>query len=121
MYNTDLSVLFTSYNTNLDGNRIQDFNVDVAENLHWLVNKENLRGSCILDSRMYNETFTHVENFCNKPICEIDLTQQQGLSLDTDRIYSFNCNIKVAAAYKAYMFFVTSRTLVIQGNNIALI
>jgi hypothetical protein len=52
---------------------------------HWLYNKEHLAGSAIKSINEYNVEFVHIDNFCTDPICMLDQTVDDGLSLENYR------------------------------------
>jgi hypothetical protein len=122
--NQHTDTLLSSYNTSLDGVRLQDFSLSAEDSTHWLVNEPYLRGSCILNIEQYKNQTVHIDSWTGRPVCEEDDTVDNGLSLDADKTYgvSYNSlvNISTTTQYQHYLFFTVQRQLSIRGNMIGL-
>ena len=112
--------LITSYNTYMDGLRLQDYTVSIADSTHWLTNERNFRDSCIMNIGQYKTNFVHFDNWCGSSPCKNDDSSLNGLSLDSDRIWSIQ-TITPSAAYRYYAFFTTQKKLVISKGSLTLI
>ena len=108
------------YNTYMDGLRLQDFTLRVADSTHWLYNERNLKDSCIQSLQQYKTNFMHIDNWCGASPCNNDDTMLNGLSLDTDRTWSIQLNT-ASAAYKFYLFFTTQKRLVISKGILSVV
>ena len=112
--------LITSYNTYMDGLRLQDFTLSVADSTHWLSNERNFRESCIMNLAQYKTNFVHIDNWCGASPCQNDDSCLNGISLDSDRTWSIQ-TITPAAALRYYAFFTTQKKLVISKGVIHLV
>ena len=108
------------YNTYMDGLRLQDFTLKVADSTHWLYNERNFRSSCMQSLQQFKANFVHIDNWCGASACENDDSVLNGLSLDNDRTWSMQCN-NVTGAYKFYLFYTTQKKLVISRGSLTLI
>jgi hypothetical protein len=78
-----------SYTSQIDSINIltnNQYNVFTGE--HFLYNNRNLKGCAIDSLPNYNIEFCHIDNFTGKPVCEIDQTVEDGLSLEDYRQHS---------------------------------
>ena len=110
----------TSYNTYMDGLRLQDFTLSTADSTHWLVNERNFRDSCMLNLKQFKNNFVHIDNWCGAAPCQNEDSVLNGLSLDTDRTWSVQ-TVTTSAAYRYYAYFTTQKRLVISKGVLALI
>ena len=110
----------TDYNTYMDGLRLQDFTFKVSDSTHWLYNERNFRGSCMQSLQQFKANFVHIDNWRGASACNNDDSVLNGLSLDTDRTWSMQCN-NVTAAYKFYLFYTTQKRLVISKGSLTLV
>ena len=111
-----------SYNTYMDGLRLQDFTVQSNDATHWLSNERNFKDSCMLSLAQYKSNFIHIDNWCGTSICNNDDTVLNGLSLDSDRTWSVIVNTNaVAASYRFYLFYTTQKKLVISKGSLQLV
>ena len=102
------------YNTFMDGLRLQDYTIKVADSTHWLTNERNYQGSCIQAHQQYKDHCVHIDNWTGDPSCMRDDTVAAGLELGSDRTYSVQYNNAAAAAtYRIYLYFITQKQLVI--------
>ena len=115
---TDANII--SYNTMMDGLRLQDYTLAVADGTAWLTNERNFKNSCMQSLQQYKQNFIHIDNWCGASPCENDDTVLNGLSLDSDRTWSVNTTT-TNAAYKYYLFYTTQKKLVISKGTLALI
>ena len=112
--------LITSYNTYMDGLRLQDYTVSIADSTHWLSNERNFRDSCIMNIGQFKTNFVHIDNWCGASPCQNNDSVLNGLSLDTDRTWSIQ-TVTPSAAYRYYAFFITQKKLVISKGSLTLI
>ena len=115
---TDANII--SYNTMMDGLRLQDYTLAVADGTAWLTNERNFKNSCMQSLQQYKQNFIHIDNWCGASPCNNDDTVLNGLSLDSDRTWSVNTTTP-NAAYKYYLFYTTQKKLVISKGTLALI
>ena len=82
---------------------------------HFLYNKDHLVGSAIKSLPQYNIEFVHLDNFCGDAICDIDMTVEDGLSLENYRqhqmTFTANPSSGTAASVNWYCFYICQRTL----------
>ena len=109
----------TSYNTMMDGLRMQDFTLSPTDGTAWLYNERNFRDSCMLNLLQYRSNFIHIDNWCGSSICNNDDSILNGLSLDSDRTWSATANT-ASAAYRYYMYYTTQKKLTISRGAITL-
>ena len=76
------------YNTYMDGLRLQDYTLRIADGTAWLTNERNFRNSSLLCLQQFKDQFVHIDNWCGASPCENDDSALNGLSLDTDRTWS---------------------------------
>ncbi len=112
--------LITSYNTYMDGLRLQDYTVYIADSTHWLTNERNFRDSCIINMGQYKTNFVHIDNWCASSPCQTDDSSLNGLSLDSDRTWSIH-TVTPSATYRYYACFTTQKKLVISRGSLTLI
>jgi len=110
----------TSYNTYMDGLRLQDFTLTTADSTPWIVNERNFRDSCMLSLKQFKGNFVHIDNWCGASPCQNIDSVLNGLSLDTDRTWSVQ-TVTPSAAYRYYAFFTTQKKLVISKGSLTLI
>ena len=115
---TDANI--TSYNTMMDGLRLQDYTLTVADGTMWLSNEQNFKNSAMQSIRQYKNNFVHIDNWCGSSPCNTDDSVLNGLSLDSDRTWSVQ-TVTVNASYKYYLFFTTQKKLVISKGSLTLI
>jgi hypothetical protein len=72
----------------MDGLRLQDFTLRIADGTAWLTNERNFRDSSLLCLQQFKDQFVHIDNWCGASPCENDDSALNGLSLDTDRTWS---------------------------------
>ena len=114
----DTSIL--TYNTMMDGLRLQDFTLSVADGTAWLCNERNFKNSAMQSLRQYKQNFVHIDNWCGNSPCNNDDTLLNGLSLDSDRTWSVSTTT-ANLALKYYMFYTTQKKLVISRGTLALV
>ena len=110
----------TSYNTYMDGLRLQDFTLQPSDSTHWLYNERNFKHSCLQSLQQYKSNFIHIDNWCGAPPCDNDDSVLNGLSLDSDRTWSVQV-ITPSAALKYYLFFTTQKRLVISKGVLSIV
>ena len=110
----------TSYNTYIDGLRLQDFTLSTADSTHWLANERNFNESSILTLKQFKTNFIHIDNWCGAAPCLNDDTILNGLSLESDRTWSIQ-TVTVSAAYRYYMYYTTQKKLTISRGSISLV
>jgi hypothetical protein len=115
---TDANII--SYNTMMDGLRLQDYTLSVADGTIWLTNEQNLKNSAIQSIEQYKNNFVHIDNWCGASPCNNDDSLLNGLSLDSDRTWSIQ-TVTLNAAYKYYLFYTTQKKLVISKGSLTLI
>lgn len=111
----------TNFYTQIDNQRLQQFNINVEEYQHWLLQKEKLKGSSIFDPVAYTrrqfawiDDFTGSEPYISKPDADC------GLALDQERDYRVilqNANPTVAKTL--YVYVVASQTLHVKPEMMA--
>ena len=115
---TDANII--SYNTMMDGLRLQDYTIAVADGTAWLTNERNFKNSCMQSNQQFKQNFVHIDNGCGASPCENDDSLLNGLSLDSDRTWSVTTTT-TNAAYKYYLFYTTQKRLVISKGSLTLI
>jgi len=97
--------IITSYYSALDNTRLQDFNIDpVTLKTDWMIHKDALKGSVILNSAMYQTNWFHCENFSGLPaLSDRQLNEpveniMVGLPLDRERKFDIFMTISAVAA-----------------------
>lgn len=120
---THSDALISSYNTSLDGIRLQDFPLRVADSTHWLVNEPLIRDSCYLTLEQFKNQAFHCDSWTGKAVAQEDDTVDNGLSLDADKTYgiSYDTITAAVATQQHYLWFVVQRTLSIKGNQIIMV
>ena len=108
-----------SYNTMMDGLRMQDFTLSPTDGTAWLYNERNFKDSCMLSIAQYRSSFVHIDNWSGNSICNNDDSILNGLSLDSDRTWSATATT-ANAAYRYYMYYTTQKKLTISRGAITL-
>ena len=110
-----------TYQSQIDSINIltnNQYNVFLGE--HWLYNRDNMKHSAVKGIYDYNIEFVHLDNFTGKPICEIDQTVEDGLSLQDYRQHQLAFTATAggagAPALNWYVTYVTQRTLNISAQ-----
>ena len=109
-----------TYNTMMDGLRLQDFTLSTTDGTAYLCNERNLRNSAMQSLKQYKQNFVHIDNWCGNAPCENDDTILNGLSLDSDRTWSVTTTT-TNTAFKYYMFYTTQKKLVISRGTLSLV
>ena len=104
----------------MDGLRLQDYTLAVADGTAWLTNERNFKNSCMQSLQQYKQNFVHIDNWCGASPCNNDDTVLNGLSLDSDRTWSVTTTTP-NTAFKYYLFYTTQKKLVISKGTLALI
>ncbi len=60
----------TSYNTYMDGIRLQAFTLQPSDGTHWLYNERNFKHACMQSLQQYKANFIHIDNWCGISICD---------------------------------------------------
>ena len=108
-----------TYNTLMDGLRLQDFTLSPTDGTAWLYNERNFKDSCMLSLLQYRSSFVHIDNWCGASICNNDDSVLNGLSLDSDRTWSATANT-TNLAFRYYMYYTTQKQLTISRGAITL-
>ena len=113
----------TSFYTQLNNSRLQEFDLTSASGDEWTQLKDSLAGSSILSSNMYyykwfwRENFEHVHPIMDLPMKPDAENLIKGLSLDTEQkidIFLTTPN----AAYNHYSFGITQKLLSISSEGV---
>ena len=115
---SDANIL--TYNTMMDGLRLQNFTLSTTDGTAYLTNERHLQNSAMQSIKQYKQNFVHIDNWCGNAPCINDDTLLNGLDLDTDRTWSVTTTT-TNAAYKYYMFYTTQKKLVISRGTLALV
>lgn len=121
--NTNIaSAKYTSFYTSMDSMRLQDSDVNVANNEDYLMIKDALEGSCIQNSGIFKYNACVEDDFTGFRTSDASATDsiQNGLSLEAERLYQVNLNAVSAASQNLYSFFICQKLLVIGGGSIQL-
>jgi len=111
-----------SYNTYMDGLKLQDFTLQSNDATHWLANERNFKDSCMMSLPQYKSNFVHIDNWCGASVCNNDDSILNGISLDSDRTWSVTVNTNaVAASYRFYLYFTCQKRLVISKGSLHLV
>ena len=115
---TDANIL--TYNTMMDGLRLQDFTLSVADGTAWLYNERIFSNSAMQSLEQWKNNFVHIDNWGGYSPCNNDDTLVNGLSLDSDRTWSVTTTT-TNTAFKYYMFYTTQKKLVISRGSLTLV
>ena len=89
---------------------------------HWLYNRDNMKYSAIKGIYDYNIEYVHIDNFTGKPVCQIDQTVEDGLSLEDYRQHQLSFTATAggagAPAVNWYVIYVCQRTLNISAQGL---
>lgn len=104
-----------SFYSQMDNKRLQQFNVSIPNYDHWTIQKNKLKGSCILDPQAYTvrqfvwiDDFSGSDPYVNKPDADC------GLPLDQERDYQvYITNGAVDQPKNYYIYVVASQTLLV--------
>ena len=113
----------TDYNSYMDGLRLQDFTLKVADGTAWLANERSFRESSMLTLQQFKDQFIHIDNWCGTSPCVNDDSVLNGLGLESDRTWSIQANVANLAVDggKCYAFFTTQKRLVISKGVLSLV
>lgn len=123
------SAKVTSYYTNLDNLRRQEFDIKTSfptsttQQEDYLQNKRFLAGSAIQNKDMYRHLWFHRDDFTGSAKTsesDIDSFKMGGLDLKGERIWSFYANV-VTDTYNHYTFVCAIRNLSIKPDQIAIL
>jgi len=109
-----------TYYTTLDGTRLQQFDVKTVDNEDYMILKDKLKGSAILNSDVYHYNWFHVDTWDNnRPLCDKDTDgyEVSGLSLDTERRYEFVATTP-NQIQNHYTFAILQRSVLVKGVEI---
>ncbi len=56
----------------MDGLRLQDFTLKVADSTHWLYNERNFRDSRMQSLQQFKANFVHIDNWCGASPCSYE-------------------------------------------------
>ena len=107
----------TSYYTTINNMRCQEFPVDCALGLDWLVNNDDIEHSSMMSINQFKYQFSHLENYSGQRPCESDDTIITGLSLDQEKTYGVYTTTQ-SLALNHWLFTVIQRELRIGGGQI---
>lgn len=115
----------SSFYTTLDGNRLQDFNVNCAQFEDWLLMQNKLRGSLIQNARVYNYNWFWEDDFSFEASQVKDPSLDQnnivsGLDLSQERAWSI-IETTQNAAYNHYVFGITERLIKLHKDGIVIV
>lgn len=110
-----------SYYTTLDTQRIQDFNIDTKLFEDYMLHKELIRDSAILNSNVYQYNWFHCDSWCGvKPLWDKDPNEAVGLDLTTERRWEFVGATVTAANYQHLSIAVCQKELKITKGMITI-
>lgn len=123
-HNNSASAKVTSFYTAINNVRTSQFNYTIDNGDDWMVLKDKLKGSCILDSNNFYYNWFWLENFCdnlpqNKRPVMTDQNLVDGLDLSVEVKYDIFANT-VSAAYDHYVIAVTDKILTVTPSGISL-
>ena len=111
----------TDYNSYMDGLRLEDFTLKLADGTAWLANERSFRDSSMLTVQQYKDQFIHIDNWCGTSPCLNDDSVLNGLGLESDRTWSIIANVANLPGGKCYSFFTTQKKLVISKGVLSLV
>lgn len=112
----------SSFFTSIDGNRLQEINVDCTRLQDWLLMKDKLKGSVIQSSRMYQMNWFWEDDFSQgklyHELCGLDLSTSK--MWDIQMVIPDTLNAAAASKRNNYTFAVVQKILKIKSNSIEL-
>lgn len=126
-HNNKAGAKYTSLYTNLDNQKVQDFDINVAQNEDWLVMQDKCVGSLISSVDVFRQNAVYIENFSNtlspadRPKYYSDENLVSGLSLKDDYLWNVNITAVPATALNHYVYTVCYKTLTINSSGVALV
>lgn len=91
---TDGSTKVVSYHTDINNNRLLDFNPVIADLDAWMIHKDRLANTPVLNETIYNENWFHEDRFDNGVRQfrdgEVDDSTYAGVSLDDEIRYNIS-------------------------------
>lgn len=109
-----------SFYTTLDSQRQQDFNVTNASFEDYMLLKQKLKGSAVLNSDVYKYNWVWVDDYTgDQPLWEKDLNTVAGLDLSIERRWEF-IGTTVAANHNHYTVAVVQKMLKISDMGVEL-
>lgn len=109
-----------SFHTTLDGQRLQEFDVDTSVYEDYMLLKDKLKGSVLMNSDIYQYNWFWCDDFTNnRPLWDKDPNEMCGLSLDQERRWEIDATT-ANANHNHYSFIVVQRELRIKSNSIEL-
>lgn len=115
----------SSFYTLLNNNRLQEFDVTCANGDDWMLMREKLKGSLMLDSNVYKYNFVWIDDFSDYD-APIDRNESKddnlirGIDLSSEQKWDFYMNKATAPANNHYTFAVTLKMLIVNSNGIQL-
>lgn len=111
----------TTIQTQMNSQNLQEIVVSAtsANNEAYEYMRENLKGSAIQNSDMFNYNFVWVDSWCNEPICdEADQNKDSGLSLDAEQLYTANITMPPVPTdqFRIFTFPVCKRILSVSSQ-----
>lgn len=111
----------TSYNSSIDGQRLQEFTVNCGTSgQDYLINKAHLNGSLILSCGQYDNNWFHVDRFEEEvPLPVKNDENSQGIDLSLEKEYMFE--FAAASAGNHYCFAIVQKLMRITKEGIQVI
>ena len=116
----------SNFYTMLDNIRRSQFNIYCTASEDYLVLKNKLKGSCLIDYTAFAYEWTIVEDYTNaKPKDELPMKPDlenliAGKLLDTERKIDIYLTITEGGQYNHYSFAITEKLLTVSASGIAL-
>ena len=64
----------------MDGLRLQDYTIAVADGTAWLTNERIFKNSCVQSLQQFKQNFVHIDNWCGNSPCNNDDTLLNGVT-----------------------------------------
>lgn len=109
----------SQYYTAVNNRRRQEFNVLVADNDDWVLNREYFKGTLLSDANNYRTSWFIMDKFDDMLCKASDGCVDSGLALDIETKYDLTMTTS-AAAHNHYTFAVVSRAMAITPQGIFL-
>lgn len=105
----------TSYYTTRNNQREQEYDITIANDEDWMIHKDMLKDSAILNANVYHYNWFHLHDYCGGTKAN-DMIKS-GLPLDIEQKIDFNPTV-VTGPFRYVTFAISQRVLSISRNGI---
>jgi len=121
LVNSHPSSTVSNYTITLDNINVKSQSpIDVSRGEQWMYNRRELKGSCVRGVYELVNDFVDFTSYIGKPICDFDVSVEDGLRLEENRTWGITATT-TSTALTHFIYYCMSRELVLQNFSVQVI